>query len=122
MISIEAFSEFLKIVLQMANVIVLGYALYKFLNKPHDSLEEKHEELKKRVDAHDVKLKEVEDSLHQGNDKFREQRELNEVFINCMLAFIDFELSYCSHTDYKYTEDLDKAKDTLRKHLARNRR
>ena len=51
----------------------------------------------------------------------QKQNDTNEVFINCMLAFIDFELSYCSHTDYKYTEDLDKAKDTLRRHLARNR-
>lgn len=119
MISIDAFSEFLKIVLQLANIVVLGYALYKFLNKPHNSLEEKHEELKKRVDAHDVKLKEVEDSLHQGNDQFRGQRELNEVFINCMLAFIDFERAYCANTGYTDTEDLDKAKDTLQKYLAR---
>ena len=56
-----------------------------------------------------------------GNDKFKKQDDTNEVFINCMLAFIDFELSYCSHTDYKYTEDLDEAKATLRKHLAKTR-
>ena len=69
---LQAFSEILKVFLQVANIVVLGYALYKFLNKPHDTLEEKHEELKKRVDEHDVKIREVEKSLHQGNDKFRE--------------------------------------------------
>ena len=47
---LQAFSEILKVFLQVANIVVLGYALYKFLNKPHDTLEEKHEELKKRVD------------------------------------------------------------------------
>ena len=77
--------------------------------------------MEERVNALEMKQKETEQKLYQGNDRFRKQDDTNEVFINCMLAFIDFELSYCSHTDYKYTEDLDKAKDTLRRHLARNR-
>lgn len=119
MIDWNALSEFLKIVLQLANVVVLGYAAYKFFNRPHDTLETKVEEIKKRVDEHDVKFKEVEESLHQGNDRFRKQADLNEVFINCMLAFIDFEMAYCSATGYKDTEDLEMAKSTLRKYLAR---
>lgn len=90
------------------------YAFKKFLDRPHDTLEE-------RVIALELKQKETEQKLQQGNDRFKKQDDTNEVFINCMLAFIDFELSYCSHTDYQYTEDLDKAKDTLRRHLARNR-
>ena len=113
MIDWNALSEFLKIVLQLANVVVLGYAAYKFFNRPHDTLETKVEEIKKRVDE------EVEESLHQGNDRFRKQADLNEVFINCMLAFIDFEMAYCSATGYKDTEDLEMAKSTLRKYLAR---
>lgn len=116
---LNAFSELLKVLLQIANVVVLGYALYKFLNKPHNTLETKVEELVKRIDEHDLKLKEVNESLHHGNDKFRKQDELNEVFINCMLAFIDFEMAYCSATEYKDTEDLETAKNTLRKYLAR---
>ena len=90
------------------------YAFKKFIEKPHDTLEE-------RVIALELKQKETDQKLLLGNDRFKKQDDTNEVFINCMLAFIDFELSYCSHTDYKYTEDLDKAKDTLRRHLARNR-
>ena len=116
---LNSFSEILKVLLQIANIVVLGYALYKFLNKPHDTLETKVEELKKRVDTHDLKFKEVEDSLHQGNDKFRKQDELDEVFINCMLEFIDFEMAYCSATGFKDTEDLESAKTTLRKYLAK---
>lgn len=118
MIDWNAFSEFLKILLQFANVVVLAYALYKFLSKPHDTLETKHEELKKRVDAHDLKFKEIDDSLHRGNDKFRKQQDLNEVFIKCMLAFIDFEMAYCAATEYQDTEDLKAAKATLRQYLA----
>ena len=112
-------SEVLKVLLQISQVIALIYAAYKFTRKPHDTLESKHEELVKRVDEHDLVLKEVKESLHQGNDKFRMQHDINEVFINCMLAFIDFEMAYCTATGYKDTDDLDNAKQTLRKYLAK---
>lgn len=116
---VQDFLPILQTILATCNIIILVYGGYKFINKPHDTLEAKHEALKKRVDEHDLKFKEMEESLHQGNDKFRKQNELNEVFINCMLAFIDFELSYCAHTGYTDTEDMDNAKDTLRKYLAK---
>lgn len=75
--------------------------------------------LSNKVEAHEDRLNKVESSLYQGNDHFRKQAELNEVFINCMLAFIDFEMAYCSATGYKDIEDLETAKSTLRKYLAR---
>lgn len=103
-----------QLAVSICTLIGMFYAFKKFIDKPHDTLEE-------RVNILELKQKETDQKLHQGNDRFKRQDDTNEVFINCMLAFIDFELSYCSHTDYKYTEDLDKAKDTLRKHLARNR-
>ena len=116
---LQTFSEILKVLLQVANIAVLGYALYKFLNKPHDTLETKHEELKKRVDEHDVKIREVEKSLHQGNDKFREQDETNATFKSVMLAFVDFEIAYCLHTSYEFTDDLMRAKKELQDYLSR---
>ena len=103
-----------QLAVSVCTLLGMLYAFKKFLYKPHDSLEE-------RVACLEIKQKEIDQKLHLGNDRFKKQDDTNEVFINCMLAFIDFELSYCSHTDYKYTEDLDKAKDTLRRHLARNR-
>lgn len=110
---------YFQLLLTVGNICVLGYALYKFLNKPHDTLETKHEELKKRVDAHDLKFKDIDNRLHEENDNFREQKELNTIFINCMLAFIDFEMAYCSATGYKDIEDLTNAKKTLREYLAK---
>lgn len=116
---IQELTTGMDIFLKLANIIVVIYAVYRFLGKPTDTLESKYEELKKRVDEHDLKFKEVDESLHHGNDRFRKQEDLNEVFINCMLAFVDFERAYCSHNHYEDTEDLDNAKDTLRKYLAR---
>lgn len=105
---------FVQLLVSVFTLFGMLYAFKKFLDKPHDTLEA-------RLIALELKQKETEQKLLLGNDRFKKQDDTNEVFINCMLAFIDFELSYCSHTDYQYTEDLDKAKDTLRRHLARNR-
>ena len=70
---LQNFSDYLKLFLQIAQVATILFAVYKFTRKPHDTLEEKHKALEKRVDEHDVKIKEVESSLKQGNDKFRKQ-------------------------------------------------
>lgn len=116
---LEIISDGMGLLLQLANIVIIGYALYKFLNKPHDTLETKHEELKKKVDEHDVKFKEIEKSLHLGNDKFREQEETNAVFKSVMLSFVNFEIAFCLHTDYKDTDDLIQAKKELNDYLAK---
>lgn len=113
------FSEVLKVLLQVANTVVLAYALYKFLNKPHNTLEEKHEALVKRVDAHDLKFEEIDKSLHLGNDKFREQDETNEVLIRSTFALLEFEVHYCETEHKPISKNLEKAKDDLHEYLAR---
>lgn len=87
------------------------YTFKHFLNRPHDTLEG-------RVVALEVKVKEHDESLKQGNDNFRKQADFNEVFIRCMLAFVDFEIAYCQHTGYEYDEDVEKARDILQRYLA----
>lgn len=66
--------------------------------------------LEDRVTALESKSKEHDDSLHKGNDQFRQQAEYNKMFMQVQLAFIDFELAFCQHTNYADTEDLKKAK------------
>lgn len=106
------FSDVLKVFLQIAQVVALIYAGYKFTRKPHDSLEQRVTEL-------EVKQKETDLALKQGNDRFRHNRSTTEVLMICMLALIDFELAFCSQTNYSKTEDLLKAKNLLREHLAK---
>ena len=110
-------SEYLKVFLQIAQVVTILFAVYKFTRKPHDTLEEKHKALEKRVDEHDVKIKEVETSLKQGNDKFRKQEETNATFKSVMLSFVNFELAYCSNTGYEDNQDLLDAKRELNEYL-----
>ena len=117
----DLFSDYLKIFLQIAQVVTILFAVYKFTRKPHDTLEEKHKALEKRVDEHDVKIKEVESSLKQGNDKFRNQEETNATFKSVMLSFINFELAYCSSTGYEDNQDLLDAKRELNEYLTGKR-
>lgn len=98
--------------LTILNIIDKAITLKKNADAPQKLLEE-------RVKVLEVKIDEHERSLQSGRDEFREQRETNEVMQTCMLALIDFELSYCSHTNYSEdVTDLMNAKDTLRRHLA----
>ena len=102
----------LGLILTVLNIIDKAAALKTKSETPFKLLSDK-------VEEHEDRLNKVESSLYQGNDQFRKQADLNEVFINCMLAFIDFEMAYCSTTGYKDIEDLETAKSTLRKYLAR---
>lgn len=88
------------------------YAFKKFLSKPRDTAEE-------RITTLEVQMKDVQLSLHQGNDKFRKQDETNEMMFGIFLAFIDFEIAYCHHTGYEHDKDLLRAKELLEKFLAK---
>ena len=98
--------------LTVLNLIDKAVAMKKNADAPQKLIVE-------RLNALEIEVKEIKASLLQGNDRFREQEDTNEVMQTCMLALIDFELAYCIHTDYGDTEDLQNAKNILRKHLAR---
>lgn len=107
----------MQMILSFGNVCILCYGFFKFLNKPHSTLETKHEELKRRVDEHDVKLKEIDESLHENDEQFRKQDQTNAVFKSVMLSFVNYEIAYCIHTGYEHTDDLYKAKKELEDYL-----
>ena len=52
---LNTFSDILKVLLQVAQVVALIYAGYKFTRKPHDTLDEKHKQLEKRVIEQDYR-------------------------------------------------------------------
>lgn len=116
---IQDFSEILKVLLQISQVVALIYAGYKFTRKPHDTLESKHEELKKRVDEHDLKIKEIDESLNHGNDNFREQKNVNELMIRSVFALVAFEIDYCYKEGKQLSEELKDVHDDLQRYLAR---
>lgn len=94
------------------NLIIMLYALSRFLKKPQDALED-------RVTKLEVKQEEIEDSLKLGNDKFRELKNASTLIVTSIIALIEFEMDYCMHHgDEKISDDLKKAKDNLYSFLA----
>lgn len=102
---------FLSLFLNFASACAICYGFYKFMNKPRENLEE-------RVSTLEVVVKQHDESLKQGNDKFRDQKETNEMIFSVLLAFVDFEIAYCHHTGYEHDKDLLKAKDKLEVYLS----
>lgn len=108
---IQQIKDLLTLFLSAISLIVWAYTCFKFLSKPHANLEARVADLEKDV-------REIKQSLKEGNDKFREQAKLNAVFKAVNLAFIDFEIAYCINTGYKDIADLKKAKRILQNSLA----
>lgn len=102
----------MQIILTGGNICVIGYAFVKFLGQPHNTLD-------KRVTELEVKQKEVEQALHQGNDRFRNQNETNEVLIHSTLALIEYEIQYCLTEHKPMSKDLERAKEELHNYLAK---
>jgi hypothetical protein len=101
-----------QLALTFGNICVLAYALLKFLNRPHDTLEEK-------VNAHDVEIADIKKSLLQGNDRFREQDDTNEVLLHSVLALIEFEIQFCLVEHKEMSPGLTKAKEDLNNYLSK---
>lgn len=109
----------LQLCLAVGNLSIMIFALSKFIKKPHDKLID-------RVVSLEVKVEELQDSLKQGNDRFREygnrfekQYDTNEVLIRSILALIEFEMQYCIEEKKVLTDGLKNSKADLEKFLAR---
>lgn len=102
----------LQMVLAFSNICVLGYALFKFLNRPHDTLEG-------RLTSLEVDVKEIKQSLREGNDRFKEQEDTNEVLIRSVFALLEFEVHYCETEQKPISKNLERAKDDLHDFLAK---
>lgn len=118
MIDWSVFSEFLKVVLQLANVVVLAYALYKFFNRPHDTLADEVKKLKEEIARLNVTIENMQRSLDSSHDKHREQDRTNKVFKRVFILLANFEVRYCQETGFEHTDDLVQAKKELEEYLA----
>jgi hypothetical protein len=110
--NIQSVMSILQLILACGNLCMMAYALSTFLNRPHDTLE-------KRVTNLEVRMDEAEDSLKQGNDRFREINATFEIIITSLLALIEFEIQYCYTENKPVSVGLEKAKNNLNGFLAR---
>ena len=99
-------------ILDFCEIVMLGYALYKFTRKPQDTLE-------KRITTVEVKVEEHERKLRQGNDKFWTYGSVMETLVRCTLALMKFEVHYCETEHKEISEDLVTAEKELNECLTR---
>lgn len=114
---IQGIKDVLQITLWVANIILLSYGGYKFLNRPHDNLESQVKAIDNKTKELEFKIKAHDESLKEGNDRFRKQRTTNAAFKQIMLSFVNFEIAFCQETKYANIKDLEKAKARLEKYL-----
>lgn len=101
----------LQILLSIGNLCILGYALLKFLNKPHNALEARVLALETEMAANKV-------SLAQKDNRFKNQDEVNKVIIHSLLALIEFEIQYCLTEHKDLSNSLEQAKNNLHNFLS----
>lgn len=116
--NLQEWKDVTGLILQLINLLVIVYGGYKFLNKPHDTLEEKLNALEKRIGALEVLLKDIQKSLDSSHEKHRDQDRTNRTFKRVFILLANFEVAYCQETGYGHTEDLKEAKKELEEYLA----
>lgn len=118
---VKTITEYFDLILKLANVLMLGFMFWKFTRKPHESLDNRLKAIEKKVEdlESEVNLrhKDFEQQLRQGNDKFRAFEKFIEVLLTCCLALINFEVNYCTTEHKEISGDLEEARKALNKCL-----
>ena len=109
---ITSLLPYLQTFLAIGNLAIMLWALKTFLYKPHDTLET-------RVNALEVHVKDIDEALKKGNDKFREHDEAIEVLLTSLFALVEFEISYVTAEGKPLSKDLERAKDKLHEYLTK---
>lgn len=107
----QTISSYMGTFLQFANVCIILFGFYKFLGKPHSTLEERVKKLESEVS--DMKT-----SLKQGGKKFADHDKALEILTKNVLALVEFEMNYCLKEDYPASKGLEKSKEELNEYLS----
>lgn len=99
-------------ILTILNIIDKSNSLKNLKDAPFNNLVGK-------VEEHEVRIGKIESSLFLGNDRFREQDNMNEILLRSLIALIEYEIQFCIQEDKPITKDLEKAKDDLHAFLSK---
>ena len=98
--------------LKFANIVIIAYGLYKFLGKPHSTLEQRVVVLEKEID--DLKREKDKD-----RERINDNNEATEVIQESLLALIEFEIQFCVRHNEGISEELRHAKEKLHSYLSK---
>lgn len=103
--------DILSIIVMFCNICIMAYGFYKFLGRPHSTLEAKVIALEKEFQ--DLKL-----DVRDGDKQIAVSANALAVMQKCLLALIEFEISFCLSSGYNDTDDLEAAKKELHNYLS----
>lgn len=103
--------SYMQLLLTFGNVCILAYGFKKFLNKPHDSLEERVVKCEKDIEG-------IRQSLFRGDGKFQEHERALKVLVRATIALVEFEMQYCLTEHKEMSKGLEKAKEALDEFVA----
>ena len=86
--NVQTILPYIQLLVSCGTFLGMLYALKRFIDKPHD-------DLVKRVTALEVKIKEHDNSLNNSHEKIRDEKKVDSLIINSIVALIEFEADYC---------------------------
>lgn len=107
----DALLKYMDLILKFANIAIICYGLYKFLGKPHSSLEQ-------RVAQNEKDIAEMKGSLKQGNRRFSLLAKGLEIIMRSVVALIEFEANYCMTEHKEFSDELKESKKELNSYLS----
>lgn len=105
-------SDLLKNILQLCNIVIIAYGLYKWLGKPHADLEN-------RVKKLEDDLRDLKQNVKEGDAQIGINEQAMSTMQHCLLALIEFEIQYCISHGEEISDDLKDAKKQLHDYLAK---
>lgn len=102
------------LILSVAQLVTVAYALYRFTRKPHDSLEE-------RVKSLETRVTKLEDQSQDWEDRFIKIEKALNVLIHSNLSLIEYEMQYCLEENKEMSDGLKESKKALHDFLAEMR-
>ena len=104
----------LDVILKTANIAIIAYGLYKFLGKPHSTLEQ-------RVAKIEAKIEDLERQQEKDEIRINDNEDATEAIQKSLLALIEFEIQFCISHNEGISDELRRAKDDLHGYLAHKR-
>lgn len=108
---IQLIHDNVNLILDIAQLCAVLYALYRFTRKPHDSLDQ-------RVTALETEVKNLKEAQAAEKEKRINIEKAVKMALHSVLALIEFEMQYCITNNFEMSDGLKRAKEDLHEFLS----
>ena len=121
----DEFLKLLQTILAACNIVIILYGFYKFLGKPHESLESRIHELEGKSESKikelEGKIEELERFVVDDRNRTKEQNATNEILLSSVFALVECMMQNVAEDGKQVSPGLAKAKEELNRFLVKKR-